>query len=160
MSLAPKVSCSATDSFTELVAKRYQGIASSVLCEEAIEVAKSSRKRLIGKRLRKPEAIMRSVLASDLQTQRHKYNTVQVDSLKAKKADVLSRSAFQPSKERRSLPFDELVSTCSAADYVLVAERPGDFWRPPGIVEHLPDFLKASQLWLDKLFNVRHGFCF
>ena len=60
---------------------------------------------------------MRSVLASDLLTQRHHYDLPEVDTVLAKMSEQVAPQAFAPSKEKRSLDFAELVSASSATQH-------------------------------------------
>lgn len=79
-----------------MVRRNFHGLGASTVCEEAINVAKNDRRKMRGKRFRKPEYIMRTVLASDLWTKRHKgFKQVNVKVIKAKKTDKVSRSLFQ-----------------------------------------------------------------
>lgn len=105
---------------------------------------------------------MRSILALELQTVRHRYEPVEVDSIRAKKSDVLSRDAFQAQRVERTLKFEELVSSSSSTS-----------WWPPTaqglsapaadlqvIRDIAPKFHLFSQCFLAKLFHFKHGFVF
>lgn len=153
---------SPTEAFKSLVSERSRGLFSTVVVEEAINVAKNNRKRFVGKRYRKPEAIKRSILASELQTVRHHYEPAEVDSIRAKKSDVLSRDAFQAQRVERTLKFEELVSSSSSTSW----------WSPTAqglsapaadlqvIRDIAPKFHLFSQCFLAKLFHFKHGFVF
>ena len=67
-----------TPAFLELVTERSRGLFSTVICEEAINVAKNNRAKYFGQKFRKPETIMRTVLGSSLITERHHFEAVQV----------------------------------------------------------------------------------
>ena len=99
--------------FKEHIREKSRGLAGSSICEESINIAKNNRKQYWGKRYRKPEAMMRTVLASNLQTQRHEYIVPSVDVIRTKKNEVLTKETFMPSKGKRSLPFEEIVSSTS-----------------------------------------------
>ena len=82
--------------FTNLVRRNNWGLGASTVCEECINVAKNNKRKTTGKRFRKPEWIMRTVLASDLWSKRHKgFKQVEVKLVKSKKCERVTRALFQ-----------------------------------------------------------------
>ena len=82
-----------------MVQGRHTGVGASTLSEEAINMANNNRRTPRGKRYRKPEYIMRTVLGSDLMTKRHRFKEVQVTCMKAAKTEAVAKQMFLPTRK-------------------------------------------------------------
>lgn len=142
--------------------ERFSGLGATTICEEAINVAKNNRRKAFGKRFRKPEAVMRTILGSDLMSKRHRFKEVEVDMMNTKKSDAVTKAAFMPDIKQASMAFSEIVTSSSTAPY----------WSPCAqglsapaadlkvMQETAPSFAAASTCWLGALFNIKHRFAF
>jgi hypothetical protein len=145
-----------------IVKLNNSGIGATQACEDAIGLAKNSRKELSGRRYRRPEAVMATVLGAKLLEQRHRYAKPLLEVQVVSKAERLKAAAFRPSIQGRSLPFAEVVS-----------HSPGTSWWSPSaqgsisnaadlslfrLCEH--DVSLVTYAWLGQLVQIKHKYIF
>ena len=107
----------ATPQFVEMVKGNAPTIASTQICEDAVNYSKNDKKGMAFKRFRRPEFAMHAVLRCKIIEERHRYTPIPMDKQIQSKSARLSKSCFQPSKAERSMDFSKTASGSQIPDY-------------------------------------------
>jgi len=158
----PEINSSAHADCVSLVRSRVRGILATQVVEDCFAIGKNSRSQLSGRRFRKPEAIMATLLGSKVLKQRHHYDTVQAERMLAAKSQRLPLSAFRQTKANRSIPFEDIVSASSTTSWWSTTGNNSTVNVPDlQLLRFIsPDFDKAENCWLGELIDSKHSVVF
>lgn len=87
------------------------------IIEDSFGTAKNAKIVRAARRYRRPEVAMSSILRHNVLDERHKWTTVSADTLVGAKSERLQKEDFQAKVDARSLPWQSVVSTSSAAGW-------------------------------------------
>ena len=152
------------EEFVELMDGKSPAIATTHLVEEVIGYVKNYREAKCANRFRRPEVCMARALSGGLLKNRFTYKTLDPDVSTLKTTNALEQSAFVGDSASWSLPWKELQSANSTADWYSpsasnLANADADISQLRNL-DKFGSFNVSATAKLNTLFHCSHSFAF
>ena len=106
-----------TDDMIDFAEKECQSLSSRLRCEQQGHYMKNCNRAKTGRRIKRPQRCMRSVVAIEVMTKRFGFEAFPVDSNILRKCKRLALTSWVPSQTDDSVPLADIATTKRAASY-------------------------------------------